>query len=122
MGLVCATRYAGQHGHDGSVRAPMTLFGLIKQEIAGSRPHLILAAGLSGLANAGLLVLINTAIHDTSTDRQDFHYLLIFAVAFIIYAICFRRTTNRVTVVLEKYSPHSSTHCGENSSGGSLES
>ena len=80
----------------------MTLFELIKQETAGSRSDLILAAGLSGLANAGLLVLINTAIHDTSADRQDFRYLLIFAVAFIIYAICFRRTTNQVTVVLEK--------------------
>ena len=55
----------------------MTLFELIKQETAGSRSELILAAGLSGLANAGLLVLINTAIHDTSTDRQDFRYLLI---------------------------------------------
>ena len=80
----------------------MTLFELIKQETTGSRSELILAAGLSGLANAGLLVLINTVIHDTSADRQDFRYLLIFAVAFIIYAISFRRMTNRVTVVLEK--------------------
>jgi putative pyoverdin transport system ATP-binding/permease protein len=79
----------------------MTLFELIKQETAGSRSDLFLVAGFSGLANAGLLVLINSAIHDTSADKDDFRYLAMFVIAFILYAICFRRTSNRVTVILE---------------------
>jgi putative pyoverdin transport system ATP-binding/permease protein len=80
----------------------MTLFELIKRETAGSRSDLFMVAGLAGLANAVLLVLINMAIHDPAADQQDLRYLLMFAVAFILYAICFRQTSKRVTVILEE--------------------
>jgi len=79
----------------------MTLIELIKQETAGSRPDLILVAGLAGVANAGLLALTNSAIREMSTDMESFRYLLLFAIAFALYAICFRRTSHRLTVILE---------------------
>lgn len=50
----------------------MTLFELIQQETAGSRLNLVLIAGLSGIANAGLLAIINSAIQSTSSEMQSF--------------------------------------------------
>jgi putative ATP-binding cassette transporter len=79
----------------------MTLFELIKRETAGFRSGLIFIAALAGIANAGLLALTNSAIHDTSSDQQDFRYLLLFAVAFALYATCFKRTSHRLTEILE---------------------
>jgi putative ATP-binding cassette transporter len=79
----------------------MTLFELLKQETAGSRTPVFLIAGLSGIANAGLLAIINNVIQNPSADMQTFRSLLMYAVALALYAICFRYTSHKVTVVLE---------------------
>jgi len=85
----------------------MTLFELIKQETASSRRDILVVAGLSGIANAGLLAIINSAMQQTSSSHlQSFRYLVMFAIAFLLYAICFRSTLHRVTVILEEIINH----------------
>jgi putative ATP-binding cassette transporter len=80
----------------------MTLVELIKQEAADSWRSLLLVAGLSGIANAGLLAIINTAIQNTSATTETFRTLLLFGIVFLLYAVCFRQTFFRVTAILEE--------------------
>lgn len=80
----------------------MTLYELIKQETAGSRRDIILVAGLSGVANAGLLALINRAVQSPPTGVKSFRDLLIFVIALLLYGVCFRRTFYKVTSLLEE--------------------
>ncbi len=84
----------------------MTLFELIKQETAGSRRDIFLVAGLSGISNAGLLAIINSAVQGTSSYMQSFRSLLMFAIAFVLYAICFQRTFHKAAVILEEILNH----------------
>lgn len=80
----------------------MTLFALIKQEAADSWRFLLFAAGLSGIANAVMLAIINNVIQNASETTQSFRMLLLFAIVFLLYAVCFRYTFFRVTAILEE--------------------
>jgi putative ATP-binding cassette transporter len=80
----------------------MTLYELVKEESAGQRRDLFLVAGLSGVANAALLAIINGAVRQLATDLRSVRQLLLFAVAFTLYVVCFRRTFNHVTSILEE--------------------
>src|SRR2546425_666014 len=82
-------------------RSHMTFFELIGQETAGSRPKILLVAALSGLAHASLFAIIISATQSPSADMQSFRFLMMFAIAFLLYAICFRRTCHQVTVTIE---------------------
>jgi len=79
----------------------MTLYDLIRQETAGSRRDIVLVAGVSGLANAALLALINSAVRGTSSQTHSLRQLALFVIAFALYAITFRRTFYKITTVLE---------------------
>ena len=80
----------------------MTLLDLIQRETAGSRRRILIVATLSGISNAALLAILNKAIGATSSDGQSLRYLVMFAIAFALYAICFRKTFNLVSEVLEE--------------------
>src|SRR5215470_17931628 len=79
----------------------MTLIELLKQETAGTRTTIFLVAGLSGIANAGLLVIINNAVQSPSADMQSLRSLLMYAAVLALYAVCFRYTSHQVTVIIE---------------------
>src|SRR5262249_43532672 len=79
----------------------MTLIELFKQETAGFRTTVLFVAGLSGVANAGLLAIINNAAQSSSADKQSFRSLLMYAVVLALYAVCFRYTAHKVSVIVE---------------------
>src|SRR5262249_36403989 len=79
----------------------MTFFELFKQETTGFRTKVLLVAGLSGIANAGLLAIINSVVQSSSADTQSVRSLLMYAVALALYAVCFRYTSHQMTVIIE---------------------
>src|SRR5262249_41367815 len=79
----------------------MTFFELFKQETTGFRTKVLLVAGLSGIANAGLLAIINSAAQSSSADTKSVRSLLMYAVVLALYAVCFRYTSQKVTVIIE---------------------
>jgi len=77
----------------------MRLFELLKRETRGLRRDIFVAAGLSGLANAGVLAVINASAQSVSSQTLNARYLAIFAVVMAIYILCLRFTfthTNRI--------------------------
>jgi putative ATP-binding cassette transporter len=80
----------------------MTLYQLVKEESAGQRRDLFLVAAVSGVANAALLAIITGAARQSASDLRSLRQLLMFAVAFTLYVVCFRRTFNHVTTILEE--------------------
>jgi putative ATP-binding cassette transporter len=79
----------------------MTFFELLDQETAGFRSKILLVAAISGLAHASLFAIIVSATQSPSAGMQSFRFLLMFAIAFLLYALCFRRTCHQVTVTIE---------------------
>lgn len=80
----------------------ITLVDLIRQETTGSRREIIIAAGLSGFSNTVLLAIINSAVQGGAAGTRSLRYLLLFALAFGVYAISFRWTFNKVTEIVEE--------------------
>ena len=91
----------------------MTLFELIKQEAADSWRFLLFIAGLSGIANGGMFAIINHVILGASATAQSFRLLLMFAIVFLLYAVCLRYTLFRVTSILEDIVTHLRTRLAD---------
>ena len=77
----------------------MRLLELLRRETGTLRRDIFLAAGLSGLAGAGILAIINAAAAKASPGSMNFTSLAMFAVVLAIYILCLRFTflnTNRI--------------------------
>lgn len=78
----------------------MTLTDLIKRESNGLRWDVYAGAVISGLANAGILAVINTSMQ-SGTEVPSDRYLLIYIVVIALYILCFRYTFGRISHLFE---------------------
>jgi len=74
---------------------------LIRTEAEGVRRDVVLAAGVSGVANAAILVIINTAAMSDDHDGSKFRLLMMFGIAIALYALCLKYTYDKSSQIFE---------------------
>jgi len=79
----------------------MRLLQLLDQESYGERRSIVTMAALSGVANAGLLAIINAASQSASYETMNTRYLFMFVLAMTLYVITQRHIFDRGTMVFE---------------------
>ena len=72
------------------------LWDLIKREPFAARREIVIATGVSGLANAAIVAIIATAAQTAGYDNINLRYLLLFAIAMTLYIICQRYSAIRM--------------------------
>lgn len=80
----------------------MKLWRFLSSHSDVSLPRVIVVAGLSGLANALLLVVINSAAHRVSTGVVDVRLFIMFALAITVYILAQRHVLRVASVEVEK--------------------
>ena len=66
------------------------LWELLKQESIGSRKEIVIAAGVSGLANAAIVAIIGTASQTAGYQQLNLRYFTLFLIALTLYIMCQR--------------------------------
>lgn len=79
----------------------MTLLELIKREDALTRRNIIIGATLCGLANAGLLAVINASTSAKGGEPANPRMFLIFLLLMAIYYLCYRYTFHKTTAIFQ---------------------
>jgi putative pyoverdin transport system ATP-binding/permease protein len=81
----------------------MHIFRFMYQGGARAIRHIALMVGISGLANAFLLAIVNnaSAIAASTETARTYHFLL-FMIAFAIYALCNKIAQSEANVIAEK--------------------
>ena len=79
----------------------MELLRLIQREAKGKRVNIILAAVVSGLSNAGILILINTATQNGTNGGSNGGGLFVFILLMLLYVYCLRYTLDVTTRIFE---------------------
>lgn len=79
----------------------MKLIELITKESAGQRGSIFAAVSISGIANASILAIINSASKTASYESINFQFLMLFLIAMALYVLCLRYTFDRTTVIFE---------------------
>lgn len=79
----------------------MTLLDLLRKESTVPLRPLLLHTGVSGLANALLLFLINASTEATIAGRSNSQYLLLFVVAMVLFVVTKRAILERSSVIIE---------------------
>ncbi len=77
----------------------MTLTEILSAEAGGSRRSILVAASLAGVANALILVTVNSLAHDPSAAQA--RELVIFALLIALYVHCTRHLTHSAAALLE---------------------
>jgi len=72
------------------------LWELIKRESVGSRREIVIAAGVSGLANAAIVAIIGAASQTAGYQQINLRYLLLFLVAMTLYIMCQRHSAMKM--------------------------
>ena len=80
----------------------MKLWDFLRKEAGFSATRLIFFAGISGLSNALLLVIINSAAERVSDRQQNTQFLFLFAVAITLYILAQKYVLRVSTVEIEK--------------------
>ena len=80
----------------------MKLWDFLRREAGFSATRLIFFAGISGLSNALLLVIINSAAERVSDRQQNTQFLFLFAVAITLYILAQKYVLRVSTVEIEK--------------------
>ena len=79
----------------------MTLLTLLKNESAVPQRNIIAMAFVSGLANVGILALINAAAGSPVQDSNNIRLLLLFLVTMAVFNLAQRYLFNKTAVVFE---------------------
>lgn len=79
----------------------MQVIQLLKKESTGLERDILLAATVCGLANAGLLAIINKASQMALREEATFQLLLFFVIAITAYIICYRYTFDKMILIFE---------------------
>jgi putative ATP-binding cassette transporter len=80
----------------------MRLWHFLGSHSEVSLPRVMAVAGVSGLSNALLLVIINSAAHSVSTGSVDARMFILFALAITIYILSQRYVLRIASVEVEK--------------------
>lgn len=80
----------------------MTLWGFLKSQSEVPVPRVMLFAGISGLSNALLLAVINSAAHAASDESASTQLFLLFFVSLALYILTQRYILRISTVEVEK--------------------
>jgi putative ATP-binding cassette transporter len=80
----------------------MKLWEFLRKEADFSGTRLIFFAAVSGLSNALILVIINTAAERVSDRQQNTQFLFLFAVAITIYILAQKYVLKVSTIEIEK--------------------
>src|SRR6202042_3253711 len=73
----------------------MSFLQLVRREMHGSMPKLLLMSSLGGISNASILAAINTGVQDTSTGGKPGLWA---ATLFLIALFLFMKTQQYVTI------------------------
>ncbi|MCP5052332.1 MAG: hypothetical protein GY940_34510, partial [bacterium] len=65
----------------------MKFLQFLKQESSRPLNKIVLVAGLSGISNAVLLAIVNSATSEASYDKLNFRFMALFLITFTIYVI-----------------------------------
>lgn len=79
----------------------MQVLDLLLQDNRTSLPRFALTAGLAGLANAGVLVIVNFAARTHYGSGPDVYLLAVFLLAIVVFAVAQRRTYRMATHAVE---------------------
>jgi putative ATP-binding cassette transporter len=71
----------------------------------GARREIVIAAGVSGLANAAIVAVIGEASRTAGYDNPNLRFLLLFIIALIAYVVCQRYSARRMVRI--------TTHLGQ---------
>ncbi len=80
----------------------MKLWQFFSTHATTSVPAIIVVAGLSGLSNAALLTVINSAAHSVSEGVSDFRLVILFGIVITLYILCQRHIIRTSYVEIEK--------------------
>lgn len=80
----------------------MTLWGFLTSHSDVPLPRVMLFAGISGLSNALLLAVVNSAAHTVSNHGWDTQLFLLFLIALVLYILTQRYILRISTVQVEK--------------------
>jgi putative ATP-binding cassette transporter len=72
------------------------LWELLKRESIGSRREIVIAAGVSGLANAAIVAIIGVASQSAGYQKINLRYLTLFIIAMTLYIMCQRYSAMRM--------------------------
>ena len=72
------------------------LWELIKRESVGSRREIVIAAGISGLANAAIVAIIGAASQTAGYQQINLRYLTLFVIAMTLYVMCQRHSAMKM--------------------------
>jgi putative pyoverdin transport system ATP-binding/permease protein len=77
----------------------MSLLDLVRTEARDETRSLVVAASLTGIANASIMSLVNRA---ASAEQDDqIRYFVMVGLSVVLYVICARRTFHRTTEIIE---------------------
>ncbi len=79
-----------------------TLWTFLKSRSEVSLPRVMAIAALSGLANALLIAVINSAAHEASADQPDVQKFLLFVVSLVTYIVTQRYILRVSQIEIEK--------------------
>lgn len=85
----------------GTILNQNKLLDLIQKETGALNRTLVIVAGLSGIANAGILAIINAASLAVENESENFRYLMMFAVAITLYTVSLKYTLNQTGSIFE---------------------
>lgn len=79
----------------------MNLIDLYRNESENTGATILFMAMISGVANAAILGIINSAVSVASYDTLNFRYLMLYFVAFLIFVLGIRYSLTRTTAIME---------------------
>lgn len=78
-----------------------TLIDLLKKESQSSNKTILMMAALSGVANAGILAIINSAAAEANHEESNFKLLLLFLIALITFIYTQRFIFRETSAIIE---------------------
>jgi len=81
------------------------LWDLLSRESKGVRREIVIAAGVSGLANAAIVAVIGEASRTAGYDNPNLRYLFLFIIALAAYVLCQRYSARQMVQI--------TTHLGQ---------
>lgn len=77
-----------------------TFFELVKREAAPVARSIVIASAASGIANAGILAIINAAARSTDQQALNVRFFLMFVIAMTLYVMCLRFSSREMSRVM----------------------
>jgi cyclic peptide transporter len=80
----------------------LNLLDLYKKESVVSATPVIFMSSICGIANAAILLIINSVAMNSSSEGLDFRFLMMFVTAFIVFLIGKNYSLKHTAVIVEK--------------------